>query len=212
MSAAMILEVVPVGPLGTNAYLVGCPTTRQAALIDPGDDARRLLRLAHERELEVSKVLLTHGHVDHVGAVGDVKRLTGAAVYLNAADRPLYDASPMQARFFGIRCSEPPPPDESLEHGQALELGALRVEVIATPGHTPGGVSLYVASEGVVFAGDTLFQGGVGRTDLPGGSTSQLMSSIQDRLLTLPDLTRVYCGHGPSTTIGEEKRSNPFLV
>jgi glyoxylase-like metal-dependent hydrolase (beta-lactamase superfamily II) len=212
MSEAMILEVVPVGPLGTNAYLVGCPTTRQAALIDPGDDAPLLLRLAGDHELTVSKVLLTHGHVDHVGAVGDVKRLTHATVYLHDADRPLYDSSPLQARMFGIRCADPPPPDEALEHGQAIEIGALRAEVIATPGHSPGGVSLHFRAAGVLFSGDTLFQGGIGRTDLPGGSMSQLMLSIRERLLTLPGETRVYCGHGPATTIGDEKRSNPFLT
>jgi glyoxylase-like metal-dependent hydrolase (beta-lactamase superfamily II) len=149
--------------------------------------------------------------VDHVGAVADVKRLTGACVYLCPADRPLYDSSPIQARLFGIRCGEPPPPDDELTDGQVLPIGELRAAVIATPGHSPGGVGFYLESEGVLFSGDTLFAGGIGRTDLPGGSLAELMKSIRQRLLVLPPHTRVYPGHGPATTIDEEKRTNPFL-
>lgn len=208
----MILEVVPVGPLQTNAFVVGCPSKKECAIIDPGDEARRLVLLAEARELKVTKVLLTHGHVDHVGGVGAVKDKTGAEVWMHEADLPLYETCVMQAKMFGINATEPPELDGKLSDGQKIEIGELEAEVIGTPGHTLGGVSFYLKEQGAVFAGDTLFQGSIGRTDLPGGSMEVLMESIHRRLLVLPEDTRVYCGHGPATTIGKEKRSNPFVL
>lgn len=208
----MILEVTPVGPIQTNAFLVGCAETHQGALIDPGDEARRLILLAEAHDLEIVKVLITHGHVDHVGAVGDVKRKTGAEVWMNHADLPLYERCVQQAQMFGIAASEPPPLDGQLDDGDVVEIGRLRAKVLATPGHSEGGVSLYFEEQGAVFVGDTLFAGSIGRTDLPGGSMELLMTNIRTRLLTLPDETRVYCGHGPATTVGAEKRTNPFVL
>lgn len=212
MTARMILEIAPVGPIQTNAYVVGCPTTHQGAIIDPGDEARRLVLLAESHELTVAKILITHGHVDHVGAVGDVKQKTEAEVWMNDADLPLYERCVQQALMFGISASDPPPLDGQLHDGDVVELGELRARVIATPGHSEGGVSFYFEEQGAVFVGDTLFNGSIGRTDLPGGSMDVLMRNIHTRLLTLPDETRVYCGHGPATTVGVEKRSNPFVL
>jgi hydroxyacylglutathione hydrolase len=211
MTEPLILEMTPVGPLGTNAFVLGCAQSHDGAIVDPGDEGRRLVLLAQTLGLRVTKVLITHGHVDHVGAVGDVKKLTGAQVWMHPADQLLYESCVLQAQMFGIRAGEPPPLDGQLSDGQVLELGQLQVQVIATPGHSPGGVSFYLAAQGVLLAGDTLFQGGIGRTDLPGGSMKQLMKSIHSRLLTLPEDTRVLCGHGPPTTVGAELRTNPFV-
>lgn len=212
MSKPMILEVVPVGPLQTNAFVVGCPSKKECVVIDPGDEARRLVLLAEAKDLAVTKVLLTHGHVDHVGGVGAVKSKTGAEVWMHEADLPMYETCVVQARMFGINATEPPALDGHLNDGDTIAIGELEAKVIGTPGHTQGGVSFYLEEQGVVFAGDTLFQGSIGRTDLPGGSMEVLMDSIHQRLLTLPEDTRVYCGHGPATTVGQEKRSNPFVL
>ncbi len=212
MAKSMIVQTAQVGPIMTNAYVVGCPETHQGAIIDPGDEARRLLLLAEADELEITKVLITHGHVDHVAAVGDVKKATGAEVLVHEAERPAYDNCVAQGMMFGIRASEPPPPDGTLSDGDVIEIGQLRAKVIATPGHSPGGVSFYFEEQELVFVGDTLFQGSIGRTDLPGGSLEELMKNIHTRLLTLPEDTRVLCGHGPSTTVGVEKRTNPFVL
>ena len=211
MTEPLILEMTPVGPLGTNAFVLGCAESHDGAIVDPGDEGRRLVLLAQTLGLRVSKVLITHGHVDHVGAVGDVKKLTGAQVWMHPADLPLYESCVLQAQMFGIRATDPPPLDGQLSDGQVLDIGQLRVQVIATPGHSQGSVSFYLAAQGVLLAGDTLFQGGIGRTDLPGGSMKQLMQSIHSRLLTLPEDTRVLSGHGPATTVGAELRSNPFV-
>jgi hydroxyacylglutathione hydrolase len=211
MVQRMILEMAPVGPLGTNAYVVGCAETHDGAIVDPGDEGRRLVLLAQTLGLQITKVLITHGHVDHVGGVGEVKKLTGATVWMHHADLPLYQSCVAQARMFGIEASDPPPLDEHLSDGQVVSIGKLEARVIATPGHSPGGVSFYFASEGVLLSGDTLFQSGIGRTDLPGGSMKELMRGIHHKLLTLPDDTRVLCGHGPPTTVRVEKRSNPFV-
>jgi len=212
MAKSMIVQSVSVGPIMTNAYIVGCPETHQGAVIDPGDEARRLILLAEADKLEIKKVLITHGHVDHVAAVGDIKKATGAEVLMHEADRPAYDNCVAHGRMFGIRASDPPPPDGSLSDGDEIEIGQLRAKVITTPGHSPGGVSFYFEEQGTVFVGDTLFEGSIGRTDLPGGSLDELMKNIHTRLLVLPDDTRVFCGHGPATTVGVEKRSNPFVL
>jgi hydroxyacylglutathione hydrolase len=190
MSQPPILERVPVGPLGTNAYVLGCAETHEGVIIDPGDEGRRLVLLAQTLGLQIGKVLITHGHVDHV---------------------LLYESCVMQAQLFGIKASDPPPIDGELADGQLLAIGKLEARVIGTPGHSEGGVSFYLAAPGLLFSGDTLFQGGIGRTDLPGGSMKQLMSSIRDKLLTLPGDTRVFSGHGAPTTVQIEQRSNPFV-
>jgi len=170
------------------------------------------LLAAEAQDLKVSQIWITHGHVDHVAAVGDVKQATGARVLMHASDKGMYQMCVAQALLFGIRASEPPEPDGFLQDGEILELGELRAEVIGTPGHSKGGVSFYFAEQKAVFVGDTLFQGSIGRTDLPGGSMKELMQNIHRHLLTLPEDTRVYCGHGPPTTIGTEKRTNPFVL
>ncbi|MBI4700777.1 MAG: MBL fold metallo-hydrolase [Deltaproteobacteria bacterium] len=212
MNEAMILEAEAVGPLQTNAYVVGCARTKKAAVIDPGDEASLLLGLAETHGLVLEQILITHGHVDHVAAVGAVKAATGARVLINDKERMIYETCAVQGRMFGIRVSAPPRPDGGLEDGDVVQVGELRARVIATPGHSPGGVSFHFAEQRVVFVGDTLFQGSIGRTDLPGGSLEQLLMNIHARLMVLPDDTRVLCGHGPATTIGVEKRSNPFVT
>ncbi len=212
MTQGMILEMAQVGPIQTNAFVVGCQQTRQAAVIDPGDEARRLLLAAEAQDLKVSQIWITHGHVDHVAAVGDVKQATGARVLIHEGDKGIYQKCVAQALMFGIKASDPPEPDGFLTDGDVLELGELRAKVIGTPGHSTGGVSFHFEEQKAVFVGDTLFQGSIGRTDLPGGSMKELMKNIHRRLLILPDDTRVYCGHGPATTVGTEKRTNPFVL
>lgn len=211
MPAPVILETIPVGPLQTNAYLVACPAEREAVLVDPGADGRRLALLAQARELRVTRILLTHAHVDHVGGIAEVCKVTGATVWLNEADRPLYDSVAIQAQIFGLRVGALPPPDGALRDGDLIEVGTLRAAVLETPGHSPGSICLYFEPQQILLSGDTLFEGGIGRTDLPGGSYPQIAKSIRSKLFALPGATRVYPGHGLATTIGDEKRNNPFV-
>ena len=207
----MIFEFLPVGPFQMNAYLVGCEKTRDAALIDAGDQVEDLLKMARKNQVNITKILQTHGHVDHVGAISDLKARTGATVYLHRKELPVYEASPSHAMMFGISGLKVPNPDHYIEEGQEIKVGELVARVVETPGHTPGGVVYYFEKEGVVFVGDTLFAGSVGRTDLPGGHYPTLMKSLI-RLVLMPDQTVVYSGHGPKTTLGAEKRTNPFLL
>ena len=208
-----MLEVrqMPLGPLQTNAYLLACDETYAAAIVDPSWNGRGIVAAADEAGFEITAILLTHAHFDHVGGLAEVKELTGAPIYLHAdAVEMLRDAT-MSAALFGMRFPSPPPPDESLTDGQWLAIGNLEVQVLYTPGHAPGHVSFHLPKYRTIFDGDVLFEGSVGRTDLPGGDYETLMATIRDRLLTLPDETRVFSGHGNPTTIGDERAHNPFL-
>jgi hydroxyacylglutathione hydrolase len=210
----MILKTLIVGQLQTNCYLVACEKTGQGAIIDPGGDAARIL--AEVGDLEIRYVVDTHAHFDHVlGNRGVIEGLvthqkTAPKLVVHRDDLPLLDADG-GARWFGFTPIQSPKPDEMVVDGDLLTLGDLSFEVLHTPGHSPGSISLYVAAEHVLFAGDVLFRQGVGRTDLPGGDWHTLMRTIRDRFFSLPDDTVVYPGHGPSTTIEYEKRHNPFI-
>lgn len=206
----MIIITLPVGMIQTNCYIVGCEQTKQGAIIDPGGHPERILGEVERHGLQIKYVLNTHAHFDHTDANRVILEATGAALAMHPRERPLLEASG-GAAFFGLRADASPPPDQELHDGDELEVGTLRFQVLHTPGHTPGHVCFYEPSEGVLFDGDLLFHQGVGRTDLPGGSWQQLMDSIQRLLLTLPDETVVYSGHGPATTLGQEKKLNPWL-
>lgn len=208
----MIVHCEVVEPFAENSWLIGCPETGRAALIDPGGHVQRLLAVAADRDLEVVEIWLTHAHIDHVMGVAEAVERTGAPVWLHPDDRPLYDNVAQQGAMFGLRVTPPPPPDRDLVPGATLELGSLRAEVLFVPGHSPGHVAFRLDAQGVVFSGDCLFAGSIGRTDLPGGSYETLMRSIREQLLPLGDDVRVLSGHGPETTIGRERASNPFLT
>ncbi|TET17413.1 MAG: MBL fold metallo-hydrolase [Dehalococcoidia bacterium] len=204
----MIVEKLVVGPFASNCYIVGSKSNKEGMIIDPGDEAKQILKRVKQLALDIKLIVLTHGHIDHTGALKEVREVTGAEVVIHADDaKSLKERS--LSNLFGLLYPIPPPPDRLLKGGDSIDIGDLHFLVLHTPGHTPGGVCLL--GQGVVFSGDTLFNYGVGRTDLPGGSYSQLMNSIQTKLMTLPDNTVVYPGHGPDTTIGAERRDNPFL-
>jgi hydroxyacylglutathione hydrolase len=206
----LIIVTLPVGLIQTNCYLIGCEETKEGAVIDPGGDAQRILAEVERQGLAIQYVLNTHAHFDHTEANGAIVQATGARLALHPKDRPLLEAAG-GAALFGLQADPSPPPDLDLNEGDELEVGTLRLHVLYTPGHTPGHVSFYEPDEGVLFDGDVLFYRGIGRTDLPGGSWPQLRDSIERVLFGLPDDTVVYSGHGPATTIGEEKRLNPWL-
>lgn len=212
MTGGAPLRVVPVpnGRFEQNCYLVAGEGSADAAMIDPGEDAELCLRRARDEGLHVVAIWLTHAHLDHLLGVGAVKSATGAPIHLHPADRPFYDRLGQQAEFFGVRSTPLPPPDRALAHGQDLIAGSARLTVIHTPGHSPGSVCF--RGPGVLFAGDVLLRGTLGRSDLPGGSRERAVRSVREELLTLPDDTIVYCGHGPITTIGAERRGNPTLA
>ena len=198
------------GAFAENCYIVADPGTARAVLIDPGEEADLFLRRLATEGLSLDAVWLTHAHIDHVLGVERVVSQTGVPVSLHSADRSLYDAAPEQGAWLGLRPEPLPPPDHALGDGEALRVGRLTFMVRHVPGHSPGGVAF--VGHGVAFVGDALFAGSVGRTDLPGGDAGTLLASIKDALLTLPDETIVYSGHGPETTIGRERRTNPFLT
>jgi glyoxylase-like metal-dependent hydrolase (beta-lactamase superfamily II) len=204
-----ILESQPVGPLMMNTYVLGCPVTREAVIIDPGYEPDVILGFLQKHRLRPVHILCTHGHLDHMGAVADVKAATGAPVAIHPKDLFLYERAPEWATLFGMRVESPPRPDRYLGDGDEIHFGEYVLRALHTPGHTPGGMSFLLGAW--VFVGDTLFAGSVGRTDLPGGSWSELMGSIHEKLLSLDDRVIVYSGHGPPTTIGRERRTNPFL-
>jgi len=203
----MIVKRLVVGPLEENCYIAGDEKTKQAILIDPGDEPDRIIELVRDDGFEVSTVICTHAHFDHIGAVGDIKRTTGAKVLIHKGDIELYESAKDQAAFWGYDLNDIPQPDGFLNEGDEVRVGQLIFKVLHTPGHSPGGICLY--GEGVVFTGDTLFHGSVGRTDLYGGDIKKLKESFR-RLLDLPEDTNVLSGHGPETTIGREKRENLF--
>ncbi len=206
----MIISVLPVGLIQTNCYVVGCEQTREGVVIDPGGHPDRILAEIERLGLTIRYILNTHAHFDHTDANGALVKATGAPLAIHREDRPLLEASG-GAAVFGLRANPSPPPDLELRGGDRLEVGNLRLEVLHTPGHTPGHVCFYEPTEMVLYDGDVLFRRGIGRTDLPGGSWQQLLHSIRKVLFALPDETVVYSGHGPATTIGEEKRLNPWL-
>ena len=219
----MIIEEITVTAFQQHTRVVGCEETGRAICIDPGDEAERIAAALDERGLELQAITLTHAHLDHVGAVAALKKLRPAArVILHRADEPLYRALPEQPAWIGIPRSqwaalgfayeEPPEVDEFWEDGQSYAVGRLNFKVIHCPGHTPGHVVLFEPDARKVFVGDCLFAGSIGRTDLPGGSSEQLMDSLWNKLVPLGDDVEVYSGHGPQTTIGRERRFNPFLT
>jgi glyoxylase-like metal-dependent hydrolase (beta-lactamase superfamily II) len=207
----MIVETFPVGPLQCNCTILGDQQTGEAIVIDPGDEISRIHRRLGELGLKLKQILVTHAHIDHVGGALKLKHLTGAPIFFNQNDLPQLKIMEMQAGWLGIATPETAPPDEPLSDGLIVGLASLPAEVIHTPGHTQGSVCLHFAPLKLLVAGDTLFAGSIGRTDLPGGNYDQIMDSIHSRLLPLPDETKVLPGHGPATTIGAERKRNPFL-
>ena len=207
----MILETFPVGPLACNCTLMGDVEAGDAIVIDPGDEVGRIHRRLTELGFKLKQILVTHAHIDHVGGALKLKKLTGASIFLNENDLPLLKMMDSQAAWLGVQAPETASPDESLTDGLAVGLDRYPAKVIHTPGHTQGSICLHFASMKLLAAGDTLFAGSIGRTDLPGGDFDQIIDSLHSRILALPDETRVLPGHGPGTTIGEERRSNPFL-
>ena len=206
----MIVEMVTVGPFMENAFVVGCPETKEAVVIDPGTDAPKILEAVEKHGLKVIKIINTHAHIDHLGAVQDVKDATGAGFYLHEAEVPLAEAYDQQCQMFGVRFGREPEVDGTISEGEKIKVGNLEADTLLTPGHSPGGLCFNFGEH--VFVGDSLFMGSIGRTDLPGGNYETLISNIKQKLLVLPPETVAHCGHGPDTTIGREKDSNPFLT
>src|SRR5665213_1867654 len=207
----MILETFAVGPLQCNCTLLGDEEAGEAIVIDPGDEISRIHRRLLDLGLKLKQILITHAHIDHVGGALKLKRLTGAPILLNEDDLPLLKMMEMQAGWLGIAPPEVETPDASLADGMSVGLERFPAEVLHTPGHTPGSVCLHFAPLKMVIAGDTLFAGSIGRTDLPGGNGKQIIESIETRLMALPDETAVIAGHGATTTISAERNLNPFL-
>lgn len=219
----MIIEELTVTAFQQHARIVACETTHQAICIDPGDEAERIVEMLERRRLKLQAIALTHAHLDHVGGVAALKKLQpDATINLHKADEVMYNGLPEQPAWIGIPRAQwqmlgldfeaPPPVDEYWTDGQMYNVGELQFQILHCPGHTPGHVVLYEPKERKVFVGDVLFAGSIGRTDLPGGSTEQLLASIKTKLLSLDDDVTVYSGHGPLTTIGEERLTNPFLT
>jgi glyoxylase-like metal-dependent hydrolase (beta-lactamase superfamily II) len=205
----MIIKKLTVGPIMANCFIVGCDQTREAAVIDPGDEADRILRILAEDRLTVRHIINTHGHFDHVGANRRMRKATGAPILIHALDAPMLSLLSRSAAAWGMSAEDSPPPDRTIDEGDTIRFGTVTFQVMHTPGHTPGGVSLLANKH--LFVGDTLFAGSVGRTDFPGGDFETLKSSIQTKLFVLSEDVQVFTGHGPETTIGEEKRNNPFV-
>lgn len=208
----MIHEIIPVGPLQCNCSVIGDESTHEAMVIDPGDDISLVLALLRKHGLRVKQIVITHAHIDHVGGAMKLRQATGAPILLNQNDYTLLKMLDMQAAWVGMASPGKVEIDQPLAEGDKLSTGSLEATVLHTPGHTEGSVCLYFSAQQKLIAGDTLFAGSIGRTDLPGGSFEKIMSSLRQRVLALPDDTIVIPGHGPLTTIGEERESNPFLT
>jgi hydroxyacylglutathione hydrolase len=205
----MIVEMLEVGPFMENAYVVGCEETKEAVVIDPGAEPERIIAAIDKHKLKVTRIINTHAHIDHIGAVEAIRKAKGAKFLLHETEAPFVESYDQQCRFFGVRFGDKPGIDGFLNEGDTITVGNLKAEVLLTPGHSPGGLCFNFGWS--VFAGDTLFMGSIGRTDLPGGDYDMLIGNIKTKLLTLPPQTKVYSGHGPATTIQIEKASNPFL-
>ena len=207
----MILETFPVGPLRCNCTILGDEATHEAMVVDPGDNIPEILSRLQKHGLTLRQIVVTHAHIDHVGGAAQLRKLTGAPVLMNQKDLALLGMMEMQAGWLGVPTPEVAPPDASAEDGLVIGLAALPAEVLHTPGHTPGSICLLFPAQHLLLAGDTLFAGSIGRTDLPGGDGRQILRSLRDRLLVLPDATRVIPGHGPGNLNWRERHSNPFL-
>ena len=205
----MIVKKLEVGPIMANCYILGCESTKEAVVIDPGDDADRILMTLAKSGLKVKYLINTHGHFDHVGANKRMKEVTGAKIAIHPDDEPMFQELSRSAMMFGLSAENSPPADILLNDGDEISFGEITLKIIHTPGHSKGGICLY--TKGSLFAGDTLFAGSIGRTDLPGGDYDTLIAGIKEKLLVLDPDTVVYTGHGPETTIDNEKRMNPFL-
>ena len=208
----MIHEIFPVGPLQCNCSVIADESTREAMVIDPGDEIERVLEIVRRHGLTVKQIVVTHAHIDHVGGAQKLKTVTGAPILMNQNDHALLKMLYVQAAWIGVRPPGTVAIDASIGDGDKVRAGALEASILHTPGHSEGSVCLYFEPEKKLIAGDTLFAGSIGRTDLPGGSFEKIMRSLHERVLTLPDETVVVPGHGELTTIGKERRSNPFLV
>jgi glyoxylase-like metal-dependent hydrolase (beta-lactamase superfamily II) len=207
----MIHELLAVGPLQCNCSILGDETSREAIVVDPGAEIPRILEVLERHQLTVKQIVVTHAHIDHIAGAYGLKQITGAPILYNQRDLPLVAMMEEQAGWIGVPTPTVSAPDESLEDGDIVAVAGISGTVIRTPGHTEGSLCLYLPEQSLLLAGDTLFAGSIGRTDLPGGNTGKILASIRDRLLPLPDSTKVIAGHGPSTTIGIEKKVNPFL-
>ena len=205
----MIIKELAVGMLMANCIILGCEKTRQAAVIDPGDETERILLSLADSRLRLKYIINTHGHFDHVGGNKKMKEATGADILIHFLDAPMLSRLSSDATLFGVSAENSPPPDRTLQDNDTISFGEIRLKVIHTPGHSPGGISLYTDNK--LFVGDTLFAHSIGRSDLPGGDFNTLISSIKNRLFELGDDVKVFPGHGPNTTIGREKLSNPFV-
>lgn len=207
----MIHEIFPVGPLQCNCSVIGDETTHEAIVVDPGDEIERVLLALQRHGLKLKHILITHGHIDHVAGAMKLKAATGAPILMNSADQFQLQMLDQMAAWIGVPAPGKVTIDGSLEHDAAIRVGRLEARAIHTPGHTEGSTCIYFPAEKKLIAGDTLFAGSIGRTDLPGGDLQKIIRSLNDRVLTLPEETIVIPGHGPATSIGEEKESNPFV-
>lgn len=208
---AMVVECRPVGPFAMNSYVVGCSKTNQGAIVDSGGETSALLALAESHQLVIAKLLQTHGHLDHVAGLGEMQAATSAPIHLHPSDAPVYNNAEKAGRMFGWPVQNPPPFDVSLADGDVVELGELRFKVLFTPGHCPGHVCFYEADCGVMFCGDLIFSGSIGRVDLPGASPKAMKESLARVMNEIPDDVVLYPGHMEPTTIGRERQVNPFI-
>ena len=209
MSDRLVVHQMSVGPLQVNCFIASCSKTKEAVVIDPGEEGERILHVAEKEDLKIRKVVNTHGHFDHIGANLHIVEKTGAELMIHADDLPLLQNARNHAEVYGLSVNASPEPDRLLEQGDTFQVGELSFRVFHVPGHSPGGICLL--TEGHLFVGDVLFSGSIGRTDLPGGDFDSLVEGVRERLFALPDETIVHPGHGPDTTIGRERQINPFV-